>query len=54
MTADKTECNRWLYADLDEKCPQKFDVWDFVPASGVYHSSRLTSLGNRLSIFSCE
>ena len=36
VLAEKIECNRWSYTDLDEKCLQKFDVWDFVPAIGAH------------------
>ena len=44
MPPEKIECNRWSYADLDEKYLQKFKVWHSVPASGAHRSCRLMSL----------
>ena len=43
MLAEKTECDRWSYADLDDKFLQKFEVCHFVPASGAHRSRRLMS-----------
>ena len=37
MSAEEIECNRWSYTDLDEKCLQKFDVWDSVPVNSAFH-----------------
>jgi len=42
VAAEKTECNRWPYTDLDEKRLLKFEVGDFVPAGG-HRSRRLMS-----------
>ena len=33
MRTEKIECNRLSYTALDEKCLQKYDVQEFVPAS---------------------
>ena len=43
VPVEKIVCNRWSYTDLDEKCLQKFDVWDFEPASGAHRSRKLMS-----------
>ena len=43
MPAEKIDCNRLSYTDLDEKCLRKFDVWDFVPASDAHRSRKLMS-----------
>ena len=51
VPAEEIECNRWSYTDLDEKCQQKFDVWDSVPASGTHGSCRLISSGGHPILF---
>ena len=39
------DCSRWSYTDLDEKCLQKFEVRDFVPANGAHRLPRLVNSG---------
>jgi len=41
VPAEKIECNRWPDVDLDEKCLQKFEVWDFMPESSTHHLCKL-------------
>ena len=45
--AETIECNGWSYTDLDERCPQKFEVRHVVTASGAHRSRRLISSGGR-------
>ena len=52
MPAEKIKCNRLPHTDLDEKCLQKVDEWDSVPASGVHCLRRLMSPAKNLFRYS--
>ena len=45
VPAENIECDRWSYADLDDKFLQKFYVWHSVPASSAHRLCRLMSPG---------
>ena len=45
VPAEKIESNRCSYTDLGEKCLQKFDGWDSVPASSAHYLCNLMSSG---------
>ena len=46
MPAEKIECNRWSYADSDEKFMQRFEERYFMSASDARRSHRLLSSGS--------
>ena len=50
MLADNVECNRWSDTDMDQSACI-FEVWYFVPASGVHMLAQIHELCVKYSLF---